>query len=226
VALDPTSPFSEKSVFTDCFSATHQIHYHGGQIAITAPMTNSVATVDTVSDKAVFHNWTEFKTNVNHINAVWRDGDTWWVNYHNQTLGSPSCIVQLTSDFTTPLKKINIGTQVHNVARVDNLLYICSSGENKLLVYDLDTDKVVKEADGFKWIRGLAITEDYILVGSSPVQKDRKRRYQDVSCVKQLDRETLRCLVTTWLPDQGPVYEIRVTSERDYAHNGIRFPGV
>jgi hypothetical protein len=223
ISLGPD--FKEIDVLPGIFSSAHQIHYHENSIAIASPGEETRGwLLDTTTHEAVI--WGDNIDNAEHLNAVYRDDNSWWVNFNNHTLGGKSKIVNLSDDFSTIIETIDIGDQAHNIARVGDLLYICSSGEGKLLVYSLSTKNIVDEVEGLDWVRGLVITDDYILVGSAVKTTDQAQRLNSCTEVHLIDRTTLVVLDTLTFSECGPVYELRGIGPVDLAHNGIAFPGI
>ena len=201
------------------YTGSHQIHYHDGVIAITCAGSSELAIVDleVEADRSRFY-WGN-----DHINSVFADGDTWWVNSNNVTTRSWSEIVQIDNQGNV-LQEYSVGKQVHNIAKIGDLLYVCSSGDGKFIEANL-TDDTTREISGLNWVRGLTVTEKHIIIGSSITEPDRQKRFAGGCQVHLLDRETLEILDTLMFTDIGPIHEIRGTVG-DLAHNGIDFPGV
>ncbi len=227
VVLDKT--YREVGTFPGVFPEAHQIHFDGDKLILTVTHRDSLASINLDTKQEQFYNWTGHTTDENHINCIWPDTDGVWVGYHSY-VATPeppplsSRLVLMDETFSTVKRTIDIGFGSHNVARIGDLLYICSSNENTLLVYSLSQDAVVQEVPNLRWVRGLSITDDYIILGASVVQADRAKRHLGDGKVFLLDRHSLDILDTKVLPDSGPLYELRVVGEVDYAHNGIDFP--
>jgi len=217
--------FREESILSEDISSAHQICYHGGNIAVTSPGEETRGWLLNTTTRET-STWGEGIENAEHLNAVWRDYDSWWINFNNHALAGKSKIVNLSDDLSTVLKTIDVGEQVHNIARVGDLLYICSSGEGKLLVYSLYAGKVVEEVAGLDWVRGLVITDEYIIVGSAIKTTDQTQRLTASTQVNLISRTTLAVLDTLTFESCGPVYELRGIGPVDLAHNGIAFPGI
>jgi len=222
VSLD--SEYNELSSWAGNFSASHQICYHDGNVAIAQVESSSVALVN-MEQALNTLDWTVDIDSAEHLNAVWRDNDSWWVNFNNHAISGRSKIVNVSDDFSTIIETIDIGNQVHNVARVGDLLYICSSGEGKLLVYSLSAKEIINVVEGLEWVRGLVITDEHIIVGAAVATADREFRLRACTEVHLIDQATLSIVDTLTFEGCGPVYELRGTGPVDLAHNGIRFPG-
>ncbi len=228
VVLDKT--YREVGTLPGVFPEAHQIHFDGDRLLVTVTHRDSLASINLDTKQEQFYNWTGVGTDENHINCVWPDTDGIWVGYHSYAADPEppplsSRLVLMDEQFSTIKKTIDIGLGSHNVARIDDLLYICSSNENKLLVYSLSKGGVVQEVPNLRWVRGMAITDKYIVLGASVVQEDRSKRHLGDGKVFLLDRDSLDILDTKVLSDSGPLYELRVVGTTDYAHNGVPFPG-
>lgn len=212
--------YDDIKILYGAYPNSHQIHYDNGQLAVTCAASSQlcIVDVDTEEGAASFHWDTE------HVNAVFSDGATWWVNMNNIPRRNESEILQIDAAGET-LKSLLLGTQVHNIARIGDLLYVCSSGDGRLIVYNLVTDEIDAEISGLNWVRGLTVTEKNIIIGSSVTETSRVKRFGGGCQVHLLDRETLEMLDTLMFTDIGPIHEIRGTVG-DLAHNGIDFPGV
>lgn len=218
------------TVFPGHFVDAHQIHYHDGKVYLTVTARNAVAAVSVHNQQECFYNWTGINRDTNHINAIWRDGDFWWVNYHNYSEKPASAfnssqIVKLSSNFSSILDSIRIGMGVHNVVRIGDFLYVCSSAENKFLVFNLNSHSVVDTIESLDWVRGMAVTDDYIILGSSEVHADRRKRLQGNATIYLLCRHTIKIIDKLTIYNLGPSHELRCISHNDLAHNGIVYPG-
>lgn len=217
--------------FPGYFPGAHQIIYYAGHVYITVTSRNAVAKVSVLNGQESFFNWTGHDQDVNHINGIWRDVDCWWVCYHNyaeksDTSAVNSRIAQLCEKFENVVNVVDLGVGIHNCVRVGNTLYICSSAENRLLLYDLSESNVVRDVCDLNWVRGLSITSDYLVLGVSEVAVAKSDRLLGDAAVYLLDRKTLDILDKKVFSGTGPVYGLRVTSVEDLAHNNIKFPGI
>jgi len=132
--------------------------------------------------------------------------------------------VQLSKNLQSIQRKIRIGKDLHNVFINGKMLYTLSSAEGDLLEVDLSTNKVTRRTAIGMWPRGFAATKDFFLVGVS-TKIDRSNRPDGRSEVHLVDRHTLRVLDKVCIDNVGVIYDVRVTSEKDAAHNSYTFPG-
>lgn len=226
VVYSPTYEFV--GILPGDFPDAHQVYYHSGNVYVTATSRNSIGVVDAAVGTVEFKNWTPFDHDVNHINSIWFDGSSFWVGCHNYAEKDSSSyessqVVCLDGELSTVLRSIEIGVGLHNVVVLNGVLYVCSSGDGKLIGYDLSSGEVVRELYVGEWLRGIAITDDFIVLGASATLPKDKRLEGD-SAVYLLNRE-FEVLDKMVIPGCGPVYDLRVTNQPDYAHNLEPFPG-
>jgi hypothetical protein len=222
-----------KSTLPGHYADGHQIHCDGETLYVTHTAKNAIEAINLKSKKAVRHNWTPHKTDKNHINSIWKDEGRggFWVGYHNWAVKATkgtfegSVVVRVNEGLTKIVEQYPVGHGSHNTVRVGDELYICSSGDHALIVFDLKTQKTTNQIDTGYWVRGIGITDDYIVLGATSVSGDRTGRLTGDSEVYLLDRKTLATLDRKTLVGTGSIYELRLIGCEDYAHNGIEFPG-
>lgn len=209
------------------FPQIHQILYANEKLYITVTMHNSIAIFD--GQGTVVKNWTSTIKDLNHINSIWFDGEYFWICYHNKVTSDKvfysSQIIKMDKELTSIIEFFEFSKDIHNVYMDGEWLYTCDSKSNKFCALNIHT-KEQKFVDIGMWLRGLAVTDDYIIVGGSIIGKTDKERENGDAKVYLLNRDTLEVLDTKLFKDVGAVTEIRVVGEQDYAHNGIKFPGV
>lgn len=219
-----------RKIIDGSFLDAHQIYCDGPNLYVTSTHLNCVEVVNLSTGVSVQKNWTKCKSDINHINSIFKDGDEFWVIYHNWTskTGLPSEAVKVDCDLSKEIVKYRLADSgcLHNVAKVDNLIYTCSSASHALLVYDLDTNSVVKNIPLGYWLRGIGISDDYIVLGSTSVSENRKGRLTGDSEIYLLDRKTFDVIDIKTLKDTGSIYDLRLAGCEDYAHNNIDYPGV
>ena len=215
------------------FADGHQIHCDGERLYTTNTANNAIGVVDLKTNTTFEHNWTNYKVDKNHINSVWKDENYFWVGYHQWfrpkdkgkfEVGSK--VVKISSDFSSVLEEHTVGYGNHNVVRVGNELFICSSGNHEFVVYNLESRDVSRKVDTGYWVRGIGITDKYIVLGATSISGDREGRLTGDSEVYLLDRETLVTIDKKILKNTGSIYELRLVGCDDYAHNKISFPGI
>ncbi len=203
----------------------HQILYRRGELYITNTECNRVDIYDGVAVRSV--NWTEFDTGVNHINSLFFAGTALWSCHHNLVSRGNhtySELVRLSPDLKYVARRIRVGRDLHNVFVGYGKVYTLSSLDEELLEVSLATGVVLRRTHIGMWPRGFAATDKYFLVGVS-TKIDRSNRPDGRSEVHLVDRQTLKVVDSMRIDGVGVMHDIRVTSEPDYAHNGIPFPG-
>lgn len=208
------------------FPDVHQILYANDKLYITVTAHNSIAIFD--GKELIMKNWTSTTLDLNHINSIWFDDEYFWLCYHNkisnQNIFHNSQIIKMDKELTSIIEFFEFGKGIHNVYIDDEWLYTCDSASNSLYALNIHT-KEQKSVDIGMWIRGLAVTDDYIIVGGSIIGKNDEDRQKGDAKVYLLNRDTLEVLDIKLFKDIGAVYEIRIINEHDHAHNNISFPG-
>jgi len=136
--------------------------------------------------------------------------------------GKPSLYLEYTWPSFQQVKKEEMKDVywAHNVWATENNIFVCNTKYGSL--YDYKNKTVVWQ--GNRGItRGLAATDDFILVGNTASSRDRKTRISNTkgAGIFILDRKTFKELDFVDLPDRAGVDEIRILDEKDYCHNGI-----
>lgn len=147
-----------------------------------------------------------------HFNSIFRRGKELFIIAHNVTVKTGRKSQVYVYDAQTHKKNRIVDTtceSAHNIYVDDNKMLLCNSIKGEL--FDLKSNKAVFSCDYFT--RGLAIGEDYILVGGSTFSKDRSGRYKS-SNVYILDKNYN--LVSEVTIPGSQINEIRMCGERDY----------
>lgn len=158
-----------------------------------------------------------------HFNSVFKTDDNLYVVGHNWD--NPSKVVILNKYYNV----VGIHSQpnirwAHNVWVDGDDIIVCNSKEGQLA--DIKSGRIIW--DGKPIIRGLAVTDDFIVVGKSATDGSRKARKYSNSGLYIIDRKTLKTVEYIELNGLGCVNEVRIIDEVDYAHFGngwIPFPG-
>jgi len=208
------------------FRQLHQILFANDNLYVTSPEDNAI---DVIGDGGARRrmNWTGEQTDVNHINSVWFDGHSFWVCYHNLCAAESdksSRVVRLDAELHVVEEEFTIGKSIHNVFVTSEFVYTCNSGEGLFSRLHRYTGQKLEVNLG-PWVRGLAVTDEFFLVGTSR-KGDRKTREEGDTVVHLLDRKTLQEVDSRRFKDFGAVYSMRVVGQPDYAHNNIPFPGI
>ena len=155
-----------------------------------------------------------------HHNSIYIKDENLYLLCHGRRFGSS--LYRLSLKDHAILDTMVFGQLSHNICQIDDTIVINSSGESKLI----DTNNnVYYETIPGRYLRGLAVTKDYIFVGESRFTLDKEERTRvdggDARCyIAVLDRATHELLGKVRVPNGG-IYEIRVISENDYAHSSI-----
>lgn len=116
----------------------------------------------------------------------------------------------------------------HSVRFFDHQLLYCNSGFGEVRMADQDgsNDKVIARLNGFT--RGLAISENYLFVGLSKIQSD-KRKYapglnpiQSLCGISVLCRKSFEVVSTLYWTNGYQIFDVQLI-ETKYSHNAI-FP--
>lgn len=110
----------------------HEIKWHRGALWITCSFDNMVA----IFDGKKWHKWyplgepTEEPYDRNHFNSLMFEKDRLWVLAHNK---GPSTLLAFDLNTLMPVEQVELGNQAHNIWREHNELFVCSSGESKIV---------------------------------------------------------------------------------------------
>lgn len=208
------------------YNEIHQILYVQDKLYVTATMDNAVDVVE--GDKRYRVNWTDVDYDRDHINSLHWDGENFWACYHN-LCGKKgpevrSKVVRLDKELSRVEEEFSVGKNIHNVFVDDKYLYTCGSSSGSLIRMDRKTGEEKRAYLG-DWVRGLAVTDDYLLVGSS-IKGPRELRLGGDLKAHLIDRKTMEVVDERMFEDFGAVFSIRIIGERDYAHTETPCPSV
>lgn len=213
--------FNRLSIVPFFFSDLHQILYYKNTLYITDTGRDCVYKWDEHNIDKVFS--LENHQYNRHINSLWFDNnDDLWLACHNWASKNDrnSFCLQLDKSFDI-VDRFDIGKDIHNVMVDRNYLYVCDSGNSifyKINLFD-KTDKSILFLSGF--CRGLASTEKYLLVGSSP-RMCKEQRMETCDCIIYLiDKSSFNIVDKIVFQDIGMSVDLRIVNEPDLAHNKI-----
>jgi hypothetical protein len=231
VSANLRNPKSSES----CLACPHQMIYHEGYVYVTNTGLNAIEkfSSDLTTRRTVRIGeelWDQvYKKKVGyHYNSVFIQDGLLYVVAHNWD--NPSFVKALDLHTFKVVRRIDIpGTfWAHNVF-VDNnsSIYVCNTKAGSLV--EITSNDVVWQCQnpGHELTRGLAVTDNYIVVGKTPFNPDRasrgKKRDTNDHCAGLwvLDRSTFKLIKYINLPGHSSLGEVRVLNEVDYAHNGI-----
>ncbi len=208
-----------KQVITKLSPGCHQIDFLDAQLYIMDTYNNRLLVFDrngsrwsqtaeyypggTLSDGRKSPNYA-------HMNSLWRSGDgDIWLMFHNETLktGNHSEIVRLDANHEIAQRITTDASNAHNVVSIDGKFLYCDSLASTVV----HGDQVVYRSEYFT--RGLAVTDDLVLVGHSQYGA-RELRDELGGSIAVLDRHFNLLQV---IPTPGMVQDIRAASEVDLA---------
>jgi len=151
-------------------------------------------------------------SNYAHINSVFRHEDHVYLMYHNQTekTSRNSEIAVLQLDWQVKRVVETEGNSAHNVYSDGNEVVFCDSLNGRLI----QEGRVL--IDVGTYLRGLAVSDTFWLVGGSEHAKREERGFTD-GVVYQYDPSSDEIIATLAIPDCGSLYEIRLITPEDLA---------
>lgn len=215
-----TNPISTKKRLQQA----HQIEWVEDKILVTDTGNNSLAIFDSQArflDRIYFNEIRQDDKDRgrlgNHFNSVHRVEDKVYVVAHNYE--KPSEVWVLGWPDLKILGKLETrAAWAHNVWQGEWGLVICDSKHGSL--YEVSSGETIWRSDDPQaFTRGLAVSDDYIFVGSS-IYQERKERFWKSGKLWILDRKTLRLLDEIPLPGSGDIYDLRLVGQMDECHNG------
>jgi hypothetical protein len=187
----------------------HQIEYDNGKLYVTCSFDNMIAIYDFKT--TTWRQWFPIQeargSDIHHFNSFLIEEESIFILAHN--FGN-SQIYQFSKDSLDYVgQKIELGRYAHNIWKSQGALFICSSGEASI-----KSDKgFVKKLDGF--LRGVSISKEYLLVGSSEKVERKDRDMTDGSIFVLTHDYEIKEILS--LKGEGMVLDIRVVDTFDYA---------
>lgn len=153
-----------------------------------------------------------------HINSVFLRDQQLYVVAHGHTHGSKILTFSYPDLELTSVHSLRPITGLHNIWVTNQGQKISCHSENGSVI-DLDTQLAVWESGAEIYTRGLAATQDYVLIGESQ-KTGRDLRRSSLSGIWILERNSWKPLDHIYLGPYGAVNEIRVLDVPDDAHHG------
>jgi hypothetical protein len=212
-----------RDILHDQIFGVHQIQWYDGLLWVCSTNFDEILGVQANGD--IFCRWYPAPDRdpdhpgKDHINSIWFDNGYVYVVAHGMKDGVPAIYRYLYPPRSKPDKAIPSIRGGHCVCKHRGDLLTLGAGMVgwRGQPYWLDTN-------GTHILKGLAITDRVIYVGASRVIEDRGTRRKDqFGRILALDH-TLE-LWRSWDLDSGPVNEVRVLDEPDYAHHGMPWYG-
>jgi len=216
--------FQELGVIHGVLHELHQIFWYNGKIYVTNTGKNRIEIWQDDSWRSVA--WNPRPSDIEHINAIWSDGENFYVAEHRQAATGISIVRICTMDLDH-VETVLIGPGIHNVYREGNCLYNLVSpvgGDPAVFIITDMKDRSQCRIDKPEWgevfVRGLARTQDSWYVGLSFWESDRSKRHVGDAIVVQLDND-FNDLDRVVLKNYGPLCDIRILGAKSLSHNGI-----
>ena len=153
-----------------------------------------------------------------HINSVFLRDQQLYVVAHGHAHGSKILTFSYPDLELTSVHSLGPITGLHNIWVTNQGQKISCHSENGSVI-DLDTQLAVWESGAEIYTRGLAATQDYVLIGESQ-KTGRDLRRSSLGGIWILDRKSWKPVDHIYLGPYGAVNEIRVLDVADDAHHG------
>ena len=158
-----------------------------------------------------------------HLNSVFERGGRLYAIAHGYQNGSKLTIFSYPDMTLISVDRIPNVTGVHNVFVEDDGSVIgCHSEVGGLI--DLKSASLLWQSGSCGYTRGLAASEDCLLIGESEITTREKR----ASCfggIWMIDRRTYETKDYVPLGPYGAVHEVRLIDVPDFAHHGVPLSG-
>lgn len=159
-----------------------------------------------------------------HLNSVFlRDGKL-FVIAHGHSLGAKLAVFSYPDLELLSVQKLGERTGLHNIwVTVQGQCISCHSENGSLI--DLNEKYPLWESGASIYTRGLAATDNFVVVGESQ-KTGRDLRRSSLSGLWIIDRSNWRAIDYFCLGPYGAVNEVRILDEGDDAHHGYAFSGL
>jgi len=159
-----------------------------------------------------------------HLNSVFLRSDHLYVIAHGHSYGSKLVTFHYPSLELINIEPLGYRRGLHNIwVTADDQRISCDSENGRLI--DLDCSIPLWESGVPIYTRGLAASEEYVLIGESQ-KASRNARYYTSTGLWILDRRTWTSIDYLCLGPYGPVHEVRLLDVPDDAHHGHLFNGI
>lgn len=208
--------------------ATHQCLFHKGLLYLMHAPSDSISVVDLETKKIFKWNYTGKHGDGTHLNSIWIDQEESLINICEY---KTSTIRRFCLDSLKEFDAHQIGFHPHCSYREGEWLYVSSSGNGEFVRKNLATEKIevcldVKihtSEEKMSWLRGIAQTEDYWILGVGMALTRRADRATGAGNVVLLDRKDFSFVDRIVIPDSGNIFEVR-TLAADRCHNNLPCP--
>lgn len=206
-------------------SAPHQILWVDDTIVVTntgrnaltrlAPRDHSI--IQYRYDAALWDRLSTASFDGAHINSLFRKGDALYAVAHNFNRGSYILELDWPTLEEKERRRVRDATGIHNLWIDETGRFIACDSNNGSLI-DANTSETLWYGRSGGYTRGLAATDEAILVGHSEISPRASRRFSETG-LWVLDRN-FRMLDYQYLGHFGAVQDIRIVDVPDLCHHG------
>lgn len=159
-----------------------------------------------------------------HLNSIFEQRGKLYVLAHGHSNGSQLATFSYPELGLISLEAVPNRSGLHNIWLTEDGQKISCHSESGALV-DLQSKSALWEAGLPVYLRGLAASEEVILIGESQ-KTGRDLRRSSLSGLWVIDRNSWRALDYLCLGPYGAVNEVRLLDVPDQAHHGALFAGI
>ncbi|BBP86042.1 hypothetical protein PHLH8_56840 [Pseudomonas sp. Pc102] len=159
-----------------------------------------------------------------HLNSVYLKDERLYVMAHAHSSGSKLAVFSYPDLELIEIDSLGKRTGLHNIWITDQGQRISCHSENGSLI-DLDEKQALWESGSAVYTRGLAASEQYVIVGESQ-KTGRDLRRSSMCGIWILDRHTWQADDYLCLGPYGAINEVRLLDTPDHAHHGSPFKGL
>jgi hypothetical protein len=158
-----------------------------------------------------------------HLNSVFEKNGILYVLAHGWTKGAALATFSYPEMELLGVEPIKNRTGLHNIWVTDEGQRIaCNSDAGSLI--ELNSNVTLWQSGYPVYLRGIAATSDFVLVGESQ-KSTRDLRRESMSGLWLLDRKTWQPMDYFFIGPYGGIHDVRLVNVRDEAHHGHVFAG-
>lgn len=174
--------------------------------------------IDILGGKQI--SWNPADCDRDHINSIWYKNKKWYIiEMRRRTKDDPFPMIRICNNLFETKELIPIDCDgLHNIYEENNILYSLASSEIIMINRLTKKEKRRNIYNQKTLTRGLARTKDYWIIGVSTWQPIQANRPKGDGHILILDNN-FNLIDEIYMPDASQITEVRVISEKDYAHN-------
>lgn len=154
-----------------------------------------------------------------HLNSVFEHQGKLYAVAHGHSMGSSIAVFSYPELRLLSVDPVASRTGLHNIFVTDDgQMFSCHSEAGALI--EVNSGTVLWEAGTPVYTRGMAVTEDYMLIGES-ARIGRDQRRSSLSGLWVIDRRTWKAIDYFALGPFGAVHDVRIIDAIDLAHHGV-----